>query len=118
MLEWAAISAAAIPHIRKYAADRVEKLASEYADGLFAKTYRRIVPDEKLVKANEAFVANFSNELDSSMDLPSLSEQAYQDALKDFIANPYVQDAIQAPLDGECKLDVQMLSATWSEWSN
>lgn len=79
-IEWLAISAAVIPHIRKYAADRAGKLAGQYADGVLAKIYRRIVPDEKLVKANEAFVTRFSKELDSSMDLPTLQAAPYHEA--------------------------------------
>lgn len=115
VIEWAAISGAVTPRIKKYAADRAEKLATKYADGLLAKAYRRIVPDEKLVKTNEAFVLRFSKELDSAMDLPSLNAQPYQDALKVFLSNAYVQDAIQAPLDGDSRLDAEVLRGIWSE---
>ncbi len=115
LIEWAAISAAVTPHIQKYAAERAEKLAGKYADGIFAKTYRRIVPDQKLVKANQAFVTRFDDELDTAMDMPTLNAKPYEDALKLFLANPYVQDAIQAPLDGESKLDGELLRGIWSE---
>src|SRR4051794_27593849 len=100
LIAWAAISAAVIPYIQKYACERAEKLASKYADHLLANMYRRIVPDEKLVKANEAFVMNFDEELDLAIEVPTLSAKAYEDALKVFLRNAYVQDTIQAPLDG------------------
>jgi len=48
-VEWVAISAAVGAYLRKYAGERAEKLANRYADGVFAKTYRRLVPDAKLV---------------------------------------------------------------------
>jgi predicted NACHT family NTPase len=114
-IEWLAISAAVIPHIRKYAADRAAKLAGQYADGVLAKIYRRVVPDEKLVKANEAFVTRFSKELDSSMDLPTLHGAPYQEALQLLLGNPSVQDALQSPLDGESELDWELLRGIWNE---
>lgn len=107
-IEWFAISAAVSPYLKKYAAERAERLAANYADGVFAKIYRRVVPDEKLVKANEAFVTRFGKELDSAVDLPTVTGGPYQEALRQFLSNPSVQDAIQAPLaegprDGRCR---------------
>jgi len=104
-IEWVAISAVVGAYLRKYAAERAEKLATRYADGVFAKTYRRLVPDGKLVQANEAFVTRFSKELDSAVDLPTLLAEGYQEALKLFLSNPSVQDALLAPLDGESQLN-------------
>jgi hypothetical protein len=114
-IEWLAISAAVIPHIKTCAADRAEKLAEKSADNVLAKIYRRVVPDEKLVKANEAFVSRFGKELDSAMDLATLNAETYQEALKLFLGNPSVQDAIQAPLDGRSELNWQLLRNIWGE---
>ena len=114
-IEWVAISAVVGAYLRKYAAERAEKLATRYADGVFAKTYRRLVPDAKLVQANEAFVTRFGKELDSAMDLPTLLAEGYQEALKLFLSNPSVQDALVAPLDGQSELNWEVLRGTWAE---
>jgi len=114
-IEWAVISASVIPHIKKYLADRVEKLADGSADAVLAKMYRRIVPDEKLIKANEAFVTRFSRELDYCMDLPTLHAAPYHEALRHFLGNPSVQDALQSPLDAESELDWKLLRGIWNE---
>jgi hypothetical protein len=92
-IEWVAISAAVIPFLKKYAADRCGKLA----DGVLAGVYRRIVPDEKLEKANEAFVTQFSKELDSAIELPTVQARAYQKALKRFLSNPSVAQGPRGP---------------------
>ena len=113
-IEWVAISAAVIPFLRKYASDWAVKLATKSADSALEKLYRCVIPDEKLVKINEAFVSRFSKELDSAMDLPTLTADAYRDALKEFLLNPSVQDALQAPLDGESELDWDQLCRFWS----
>ena len=68
-----------------------------------------------LAKANEAFVARFIKELDSSIDLPTLYAQPYQDALASFLHNHAVQGLILAPLDGESELDSDLLQAIWAE---
>ena len=114
-IEWVAISAAVLPHIKKYASERAGKLAGKYADGVLSKTYRRFVPDEKLIKANEAFVAKFDEELDLVLDLKTVTGSSYEEALKAFLKNGNVQDLIQAPLDGESDLDWQLLRGMWSE---
>ena len=114
-IEWIAISTAVLPYVKKYAADRAERLATQSADGALAKIYRRIVPDEKLAKANESFVTRFGKELDSAMDLPTLSAESYEEALKAFLENPSVQDTILAPLDGRSEMDWQLLRGIWSE---
>jgi hypothetical protein len=110
-IEWIAISAAVIPHVKKYAANRADKLA----DGVLAKTYRRLVPDEKLVKANQTFVSRFGKELDSAIDLATLTAEPYQRALEIFLSSPSVQDALQAPLDGHSDLDWELLRGIWAE---
>jgi hypothetical protein len=115
VIEWVAISAAVIPHIKRYAADRAEKLASKYSDGLLAGTYRRIVPDEKLVKANEAFVLRFSKELEYVNDLPTLNTPAYEQALQVLLSNQSVQEALHAPLDAQSELDWKLLRGCWNE---
>jgi len=63
LLEWAVISAAVTPHIKKYVTEKSAKLASGYADSATAKLYKRLVPDQKLQKAVEAFVTAFDKEL-------------------------------------------------------
>src|SRR4051794_25834888 len=115
-IEWMAISAAVMPVIQKYLTGRAEKLGESYADRAFAKVYRRFVPPEKLVKANEAFVLRFGKELDSAMDLPTtLMAEPYQRALETFLCNDSVQEWIQAPLDGRSELDSDALRRTWVE---
>lgn len=113
MIEWAVISAAVLPHIKKYASEEAEKLAKDSADKGIAKLYRRLVPDEKLVKATEAFVVRFNKELDSAADLPTLTLPAYQEALKTFLSDPDVLEALETPLDAQSPLDVEMLSSRW-----
>ena len=85
------------------------------ADGLLARTYRRLVPDEKLVRANETFVSRFSKELDSAIDLATLNAEPYQLALQQFLESPTVQEVIQAPLDGQSELDWCLLRGIWDE---
>ena len=77
MLEWAVISAAVAPHIKKYVTEKTAKLASGYADSTAAKLYKRLVPDQKLQKAVESFLAAFDKELRSTIQNPTLSGQAY-----------------------------------------
>jgi hypothetical protein len=110
-IEWIAISAAVAPHVKKYAAGRADRLA----DGALARAYRRIMPDEKLMRANEAFVTRFSKELDSAADLATLNAEPYQMALQEFMANPTVQEAIQSPLDGQSEFDWKLLRGIWDE---
>lgn len=110
-IEWIAISAAVIPYLEKYAADRAERLA----DSVFAKAYRRVVPDQKLIRANQTFVVRFGKELDSSIDLATLTTKAYQEALQFFLQSPSVQDLLQAPLDGYSDLAWELLRAIWAE---
>ena len=110
-IEWAAISAAVVPFLKNYARRQAEKLA----DSGLGEIYRRVVPDEKRNKANDAFVTRFGKELESAMDLPTLQAGAYQDALEAFLCNDSVQDAIQAPLDGQSELDGELLRGMWYE---
>jgi len=42
LLEWAVISAAVTPHIKKYVTEKSAKLASGYADSATAKLYKRL----------------------------------------------------------------------------
>ena len=60
-------------------------------------------------------MTRFSKELDSAMDLPTLLAEGYQEALKLFLSNPSVQDALLAPLDGESQLNWEVLRGTWAE---
>src|SRR6266704_10431 len=104
-IEWIAIAATVKPYVKDYIADRAKKIAEERADGILAGLYRKVVPDEKLVKANESFVSRFGKELDSAVDLATLNIDVYHAALKQFLCNPSVQDALLAPLDDESGLD-------------
>ena len=108
-IEWAAVSAVLLPHVTKYAREMGIKLASTYSDGVLSKLYRSIVPEEKLVQANQAFVLRFGKELDYAIDLPTISAEVYKTALAVFLRNDSVQDALQAPLDGQSDLDWQLL---------
>jgi len=110
-IAWIAISAVVIPHLKKYAANRADKLA----DHVLAKTYKRLVPDEKLAKANQTFVVRFGKELDSAIDLATLNTAVYQQAVETFLSNPSVQDVLQAPLDGQSDLDWELLRGIWRE---
>ncbi|MGA2267492.1 MAG: hypothetical protein ABSH44_03380 [Bryobacteraceae bacterium] len=49
------------------------------------------------------------------MDLPTLHDVPYQEALQLFLGNPSVQDALQSPLDGESELDWELLRGIWNE---
>jgi hypothetical protein len=100
VIEWAMISGVAVPHIKEFARNAGVKLAAKYSDGLFAEAYRRVVPDAKLVKANEAFVQRFSDELGSAMDLPTLNAAPYASALAAFLSNESVQSVLHAPQKG------------------
>jgi len=80
-IEWLAVSAAVTPHLKQYLQGRAEKLAAAKADSTLASLYRRIVPDHRLLAANEAFLTRFSKELDYTTDLPTLTADSYQDAL-------------------------------------
>lgn len=113
-LEWAAIAAAVTPHIKKYVTEKTTKLASGYADSKIAKLYRRLMPDQKLEKAVESFVVAFDKELRSSMENPTLTYPAYQDALKVFLADPDVLEALEKPLDAQSELDWEPLKRRWT----
>ena len=114
-VEWVAIAAAIAPHIKKFAAERAEKLAAKSADGVLAKLYRRVLPDEKAVRANEAFLSRFGKELESWIELDTLLAEPYREALKRFLKNPSVQDSLMAPLDGKSELDSALLRGIWNE---
>jgi GTPase SAR1 family protein len=113
MIELVAVLAAVSPHIKDYAASRADKIA----DGLLARAFRWIVPDEKLLKANEIFVMRFGKELDSTMDLSTLTAREYQAALETLLANATAQDVLMAPLDGRSELDWRLLRGLWDEMS-
>jgi hypothetical protein len=102
-------------HIKKLAAERAEKLAAKAGDEALAMLYSRLVLEDKLVKANELFVTRFSKELDSTMDLPTLSSNEFSQGLKRFLENPTVQDALVAPMDAHSELDWQLLRGIWME---
>lgn len=114
MLEWAVISAAAAPHIKKYVTEKTAKLASGYADSAAAKLYKRLMPDQKLQKAVESFVAAFDKELRSTIQNPTLTGPAYPEALKIFLADYNVLEALEKPLDAQSELDWDLLKRRWS----
>lgn len=114
-IEWLVISAALAPHIKRYVATRAEKLAAKSADNVLLRIYQRLIPEEKIVRANEAFVVQFAHELNSAVDLATLEAESYQEALKTFLGNPSVQDALLAPLDAQSKLDWELLRGFWGE---
>src|SRR5215467_6699566 len=114
LLEWAVISAAVTPHIKKYVTDKAAKLATDYADSNLAKLYKRLAPDQKLSRAVEAFVAAFDKELYSAIENPTLTGPAYQDALKLFLADPDVLEALEKPLDAQSELDCDLLKRRWT----
>src|SRR5262249_43361443 len=100
-LDLALIATAVTPHIKKYVTEKASKLASGYADGKFTQLYKRLMPDQKMHEAVESFVAAFDKELRSSIENATLTYPAYQDALKIFLADPDVLEALEAPLDGQ-----------------
>ena len=104
MLEWAVISAAVAPHIKKYITEKSAKLASGYADSTAAKLYKRLMPDQKLQKAVESFVSAFDKELRSTIQNPTLTAAAYADALKIFLSDYDVLEALEKPLDAQSEL--------------
>jgi hypothetical protein len=114
MLEWAVISAAVAPHIKKYVTEKAAKLASGYADSAAAKLYKRLMPDQKLQKAVESFVAAFDKELRSTIQNPTLTGPAYPDALKVFLADFDVLEALEKPLDAQSELDWDLLKRRWT----
>src|SRR5579864_2512478 len=114
MLEWTVISAAVAPHIKKYVTEKAAKLASGYADSTAAKLYKRLMPDQKLQKAVESFVAAFDKELRSTIQNPTLTGSAYPDALKIFLADYDVLEALEKPLDAQSELDWDLLKRRWT----
>ncbi len=115
-VEWASISAAVVPIVKKYVAETAGKLATKYGEAGLARLYRGLVTDEKAISANETFVLRFNEELERVADFPTLTAAAYCQALQNFLSNSYVQSLIQAPLDGESELNSMMLAAVWSEF--
>jgi len=113
-ISWIPLSPSVIKYVEKFALSQAEKLAAKQADGMLARVYRKIVPDKRAEKANEAFVTRFAKELDSAMDLPTLQAETYKDALDQFLCNPTVQFLLLAPLDGTTELDSALLSGIWS----
>jgi hypothetical protein len=114
LIEWAVISAAIAPHVKKYIAEKAGKLAKDYADSQLSQLYKKVVTPEKLMKATESFVVGFDKELYSAADLPTLTIPAYREALKTFLSDPDVIEALETPLDGESTLDIDLLSRKWS----
>ncbi len=114
MLEWAVISAAVAPHIKKYVTEKAAKLASGYADSAAAKLYKRLMPDQKLQKAVESFVAAFDKELRSTIQNHTLTGPAYPAALKIFLADYDVLEALEKPLDAQSELDWDLLKRRWT----
>ena len=111
VFEPTAVLAVVLPFVKDYLKGKAEKLLDSGVESAWAK-----LTDKGLaVKANEAFVERFGKELDSAVDLATLTSSAYQAALESFLHNPSVQDAILAPLDGESELDWKRLQATWAE---
>ncbi|HJX83359.1 MAG TPA: NACHT domain-containing protein, partial [Candidatus Angelobacter sp.] len=88
-------------------------MAKEYADSTIAKLYKRLVPNEKLIKATQAFLARFNKELDSASDLPTITMPAYEAALKVFLSDAEVLEALEGPLDGQSHLKVELLNNRW-----
>lgn len=111
ILAWEPISAAVAPYLGKYIAERVGKIA----DHTFGSALERIASDKTALKANELFVARFSEELDRSIDIPTLQAEPYSEDLKRFLVNPSVQDIVIAPLDGTSDLNWQLLDGIWNE---
>lgn len=114
LIEWAAVSAAIVPQIKKYAAERAIKLGRDYSDSKLAQLYKRVIPDQKLVKAVEAFVLRFDKELDSAADVPTLTVPAYRSALEVFLSDPDVLETLETPLDAKSDLDWDFLSRRWT----
>src|SRR3954453_7528019 len=114
-VEWVSISAAVIPFVRKYAAETAAKLAAKSTDHMLANTYRRLLPDDRLLKANEAFLDRFRKELTYTADLPTINAEAYSQALRSFLSNDIVQDELQRPLDGQSSIDWELLRGIWAE---
>ena len=114
-MDWLSVSVVVLPYIREYAKERAAKLARALGAAEIAKALDRILPEGKLVKANEAFVSRFSKELDSAIDLGTLTSGPYQSALKSFLSNPSVQETLQAPLDGFSELNWELLRGIWGE---
>src|SRR5215475_5410329 len=109
LLEWAVISAAVTPHIKKYVTEKAAKLATASADSAAAKLYKRLVPDQKLAKAVETFVAAFDKELYSAIENPTLTGPTYPEALKLFIVDPDVLEALENLLAAQSELDCDLL---------
>jgi hypothetical protein len=81
MLEWAVISATVAPHVKRYVTEKAAKLAAGHVDSAAAKLYKRLMPDKKLQKAVEAFVAAFDKELRSTIENPTLTANTAVSAL-------------------------------------
>lgn len=104
-IEWVMISGAVMGFARKY----LEHRLSDYADA----NLRLPGQTEILKKANQAFVDRFSRELDSVIDLPTVTEDSYQRALQTFLSHTEVQDKLAETLDGWSDLDWVSLKTHW-----
>ena len=104
-IEWAMISGAVTAFAHKY----LEHRLSDFADGHLKLPGQ----SEILKRANQAFIDRFSKELDSLIDLPTITEEAYRAALQTFLLNPAVQDKLADTLDGWSDLDWVSLKASW-----
>jgi len=114
-IEWTALAGAILPVIKKFAAERAEKLAGHLGDKKLSEIYRHAFSEDVLARINELFVSRFNEELDRAADLPTLSLESYHEALGIFLVNCSVQDVLQMPLDGQSDLDWQLLAAIWGE---
>jgi GTPase SAR1 family protein len=113
MLEWAVISATVAPHVKRYVTEKAAKLAAGHVDSAAAKLYKRLMPDKKLQKAVEAFVAAFDKELRSTIENPTLTGSFFP-ALKIFLTDHDVLEALEKPLDAQTELDWDLLKRRWT----
>jgi len=91
MLEWAAISAAVLPHALEFAKGRAKSLAEKAADSALGDLYRRLVPDATLAAVNEAFFKRFCVELESSDFLTFTDDQTRHIWFSSFRTRPFRQ---------------------------
>lgn len=111
MLEWATIAAAVTPFVKEHVSALLKKAGNKGAE----LVVKRAQHEQKLLEVNRKFCERFSKELDSVIELETLTAPAFKEGLQRFMRSEAVQDLITAPLDAESTLDPDALAALWRE---
>ena len=94
--------------------ERAKKLIEDTADAKIGNVFAKLVTIDKLKTINAIFVVRFTKELDSAIDLPTITAKSYAKDLGAFLQHPSVQERLIEPLDGHTRLDGDLLSGIWA----